>query len=174
MTFIILLAVLVLLVGTISYMLLKRLIEPVRIFGSCLIMVFVGGSILHLRETIARGGIFVGLSLFPTDSDQSARNAPNPIRDPGSEANDTFQSISKEDHIFLDEIMRNQGQDNQMPGKALPSQVENTDKTGLLGPGNERVLRAELVINTAEVRRAEPVLHKETVKRAEPVRSRQQ
>ena len=67
------------------------------------------------------------------------------------------RDIRAEDSKFLDDLVQKQNQD-----------------TGMIGSGNEPVLKAELVINTAEVKRAELVTHKETVKRAELVRSRQQ
>ena len=55
-----------------------------------------------------------------------------------------------------------------------PPKIGASASNGIIGSGNEPVLKAELVINTAEVKRAELVTHKETVKRAELVRSRQQ
>lgn len=156
---IILLTVLVLLVGVMTYMLLKRLVRPVRVVGACVLMVSLAAFIIQNRETIARPGNF---------SDQLARNVPNPTDDHGSVAYVTFQSISEEDHNFLDEILQKQNQDGRQQDKPAPTHVQN-DKAGIIGSGNEPVLKGELVINTAEVKRSDPVTHKETVKRAQLV-----
>ena len=157
---IILLTVLVLLIGAVAYMLLKRLVRPVRVVGACVLMVSLAAFIIQNRETIARQGIF---------SDKRARNVPNSTDDSGSVAYVTFQSISEEDHNFLTEILQKQNQDGQQQDKPAPTQVENVYKAGMIGSSNEPVLKGELVINTAEVKRSDPVTHKETVKRAQLV-----
>jgi hypothetical protein len=168
-----LLTVLVLLVGVAAYMLSKRLVRPVRVFGACVLMISLAAFIVQNRETIAYQGNSSSASRLPIFSDKSASYVPNPTLDAGSVAYVTLQSISKEDHKFLDEILQKQNQDGQPQGKPAPTQIRNGGKAGIIGSGNERVLRAELVVNTAEVRRTEPVTHKETVKRAELIRSRQ-
>jgi hypothetical protein len=144
---IILLTVLVLLVGVVTYLLLKPLVRTVRVIGTCVLM--------------------VSLAAWPV-------------------AYVTFQSVSKEDHYFLDEILRKQNQDSQQQGKPVFAEVQNIDKAGIIGSGNEPDLKAELVLNTAKAKRSEPATHKgtakraelvthdETVKRAELVRSRHQ
>jgi hypothetical protein len=167
-----LVTVLVLLVGVVAYILFKPLVRPVRVVGACVLMISLAAFIVQNRETVVPQGNASGAWLFPIFSDKRAPNVATPAHDPGPEAYTTFQSISKEDHNFLDEILRKQNQD----GEQLPAPIQNRNigKAGIIGASNEPVLKAELVINTAEVKRAEPVTHKETVKRAELVRSRQQ
>ena len=150
---IILLTVLVLFVGVVTYMLLKRLVRPVRVVGACVLMVSLAAFIIQI----------------PIFSDKRARNVPNSTDDSGSVAYVTFQSISEEDHNFLTEILQKQNQDGQQQDKPAPTQVENVYKAGMIGSSNEPVLKGELVINTAEVKRSDPVTHKETVKRAQLV-----
>ena len=151
---IILLTVLVLLIGAVAYMLLKRLVRPVRVVGACVLMVSLAAFIIQIRETVARQGIF---------SDKRARNVPNSTDDSGSVAYVTFQSISEEDHNFLTEILQKQNQDGQQQDKPASTQVQNVDKAGIIGSSNDPVLKGKLVINTA-VNRPEPVTHKEAAK----------
>ena len=168
------LTVLVLLVGLVTYRLSKPLVGPVRLVGACVLMISLAALIVQNREIIAHQGDSSGAWHFPIFSDERAPNVPTQTHDPGPVAYATFQSISKEDHNFLDEILQKQNQDGQQQDKPAPTQTRNMGKAGIIGSGNEPVLKAELVINTAEVKRAELVTHKETVKRAELVRSRQQ
>jgi hypothetical protein len=142
-----------------SYMLLKRLVRPARVVGACVIMVSLAAFIIQNRETIGRRAIF---------SDRRALNIPNPTNDPGSVAYIAFQSITKEDQNFLDEILQKQNQDGQQQDKPASTQVQNVDKAGIIGSSNDPVLKGKLVINTA-VNRPEPVTHKEAVKRAQLV-----
>jgi len=158
---IILLTMIVLLAGAVTYMLLKRLVRPVRVVGTCVLIVFLAAliAIVQNRETI--------------------------FHDPKGVAYVTFQNINKEDHNFLDEILKKQNRDGQQQVSPAPAQVQNIGKTGFVGSSNEPDLKAELVLNTAEVRRSESittkvtvkraqlVTHNETVKRAELVRSKQ-
>jgi len=137
--------VFVLLVGVVTYILLSRLIMPVRLVGTCVIMT-VFAVIVENLETVAPQGNSSAAGRFQFFSDERILNTPNPNDDPGLITDFAFQSVSKEDHIFLDEILE----------KRNP------------------VLKADLAVNTAQVRRAELVTHKETVRRAELVRSRQQ
>jgi hypothetical protein len=169
-----LLTLLVLLVGVVTYLLSKPLVIPVRVVGACALMISLEAFIVQNRETIAQQGNSSGAWRFPIFSDKRAPNVPTSTGDPGPAAYFTFQSISKEDRQFLDEILRKQNEDGQPQVKPLPTQNRNFGKAGMIGSGNEPALRAELVINTAEVKRAEPVTHTQTVKRAELVRSRQQ
>jgi hypothetical protein len=168
-----LLTLLVLLVGVVTYLLSKPLVISVRVVGACALMISLEAFIVQNRETIAQGNSS-GAWRFPIFSDKRAPNVPTSTDDPGPAAYFTFQSISKEDRHFLDEILRKQNEDGQPQVKPLPTQNRNFGKAGIIGSGNEPALRAELVINTAEVKRAEPVTHTQTVKRAELVRSRQQ
>jgi hypothetical protein len=168
------LTVLVLLAGVMTYMSLQRLVRPVRVVGACVLMVSLTAFIIQNRETIAHQGNSSGAPGFPIFSDKRTVNVPDPTPDPGPVAYLTFESISKEDRNFLDEILQKQNQDAQQQGKPAPAQVQHIGKSGINGAGNKPVLKAELAVNTAEVKRSEPVTHKETVKRAELVRSRQQ
>ena len=169
-----LLTVLVLLVGVVTYILFKSLVKPVRVVGACVLMISLAAFIVQSRETIVHQGNSSGAWRFPFFSDKPAPNVQTPTGDAGPEADVTFQSISKEDRNFLDEIFRKQNQDGQRQGQTAPTQNRNIGKAGIIGSVNEPVLRAELVINTAEAKRAEPVTRKETVRRAELVRLRQQ
>jgi hypothetical protein len=170
------LTVLVLLVGLVTYRLSKPLVGPVRVVGACVLMISLAALIVQNREIIADQGNSSGAWHFPIFSDKRAPNVPTQTHDPGPVAYATFQNISKEDHNFLDEILQKQNQDGQQQGKPAPTQTRNMGKAGIIGSGNEPVLKAELVINTAEVnntgevKRSEPETHKETVKRAELVR----
>src|SRR5208282_6113467 len=169
-----LLTVLVLLLGVVTYILFKPLVRPVRLIGVCVLMFSLAAFIVQNREIIAHQGNSSDAWRFPIFSDKRAPKVPTPTDGPGPVDDVTFQSISKEDHNFLDEISRKQNQDGQQQGKPAPPENRNNGETGIIGSGNEPVLKAELVINTAEVKRAELVTHKETVKRAELVRARQQ
>jgi hypothetical protein len=170
------LTVLVLLVGLVTYRLSKPLVGPVRVVGACVLMISLAALIVQNREIIAHQGNSSGAWHFPIFSDKRAPNVPTQTHDPGPVGYATFQSISKEDHNFLDEILQKQNQDGQQQDKPAPTQTRNMGKAGIIGSGNEPVLKAELVINTAEVnntgevKRSEPETHKETVKRAELVR----
>ncbi len=156
---IILLTMIVLLAGTVTYMLLKRLVRPVRVAGTCVLMGFLAAFIVIVQNRATILHDFKGVAYVP------------------------FQSINKEDHNFLDEMLKKQNRDGQQ--QVSPAQAQNIGKTGFVGSKNEPDLKAELVINTAEVRRSESitpkvtvkraqlVTHNETVKRAELVRSKQ-
>jgi hypothetical protein len=110
------------------------------------------------KQSLAQG-------IFPINWRETFRIRPMIL---GSVAYVTVQSISEEDHNFLDEILQKQNQDGRQQDKPAPTHVQN-DKAGIIGSGNEPVLKGELVINTAEVKRSDPVTHKETVKRAQLV-----
>jgi len=168
---IILFAVLVLLVGAVTYRLLHVLVTSVRVLGACVLMVSLAAFILQnqIRETIVHQGNSSGASRFPISSDKGTLNESDPIHDPRSVAYVIFQNFSREDHDFLDEILQKKSQDGSLQGKPAPTRVQKIGKAGLIGPGNEPVLKGELVINTAEAKRSEPITHKETVKRAQLV-----
>lgn len=170
-----LLTVSVLLLGVVTYILFKPLVRTVRVVGACVLTISLAAFIVQNRETIApQGNSSDAWRFFPIFSDKRAPNVATPTDDPGPADQVTFQSISKEDQNFLDEILRKQNQDDQQQGKPAPAQNRNIGKAGIMGSGNELVLRAELVINTSEAKRSESVTHKGTVKRAELVRLRQQ
>ena len=157
-----LLTVLVILVGLVTYMLLKRLVIPVRVIVACVLMVLAAAIILQTRPTIARLWDSSGDWGFPIFSDQGTLNVPSPTADPGRAANLLFQSICKEDHLFLDEILENQIAQQQ--GKPARIQVQNLGQAG-----DEPVQKTELAVNSVELKRSESVAHKETVKRAQLV-----
>ncbi len=157
---ILLLTIIVLSAGAVTYMLLKRLVRPVRVVGTCVLIVLLATfiAIVQNRETIfhhSKGAASV-----------------------------TFQTISEEDHNFLNETLQKQG--GQQQANPAPTKFQNIGRSRLAGSSNEPDLKAELVINTAEVGRSEPitpkvtvkraqlVTHNETVRRAELVRSKQQ
>ena len=179
-----LLAALILLVGIVTYMILRPLVIPVRVVGTGILMLSIAALIVHIRVLIAHQGNDSGAARFSNLSGQRAPNVANPTDDPGLEADEVFQTVSKEDHLFLEAILRDEARERQ--GQPAPAQVQNIGRAGLLDSATEPVLKAELVINTAEVRRAELVTHPETVrraqlvthnepfKRAEVVRTRQQ
>jgi len=81
----------------------------------------------------------------------------------------TFQSISEEDHNFLDEILQKLNQDGQQQVEPAPAPVQSISKAGIVGSGNEPNLKAELVINNTDVKLSEQATHNETVKRAQLV-----
>jgi hypothetical protein len=157
-----LLTVLVLLVGLVTYMLLKRLVTPVRVIAACLLMVLAATIVLQTRPTITRLWDSSGDWGFPIFSDQGTLNVPSPTADPGRAANLLFQSICKEDHLFLDEIL--ESQIAQQQGKPARIQVQNLGQAG-----DESVQKTELAVNSVELKRSESVAHKETVKRAQLV-----
>jgi hypothetical protein len=162
-----LLTVLVLLVGLVTYMLLKRLVTPVRVIAACVLMVLAAAIILQTRPTIARLWDSSGDWGFPILSDKRTLNAPSPSDDPGRAASLLFQSICKEDHLFLDEILENQIAQQQ--GKPARIQGQNFGRAGIIGSGDEPVQKTELAVNSVELKRSESVAHKETVKRAQLV-----
>jgi hypothetical protein len=168
------LTVLVLVVGLVAYGLSERLVLVARVAASCMLMILLAGIILFMQnmETIGRGwnfGMVWPLSLLSGDH---VKQVPHSL--PGSEPsfNFAFQAISREDHLFLDELLRTLNEGAQPQAKTVPDQ--NIRRTGIVGSGDESLLKAELAINSAEVKRAEAGNHKETIKRAQLVRSRHQ
>jgi hypothetical protein len=172
---ILLLTVLVPLVGLVAYLLLQALVRSVRIVLACLVAAFLAvfTFLLQSRETIAHQEKSPHTFDSPEASDQRPATALDPTLDPGHVAYVAFQSISKEDHDFLDKILEKEYQDGQAHGKPVPTRVQSIRKVGIVRSGDELVLRAELVINTAEGKRSVAVNHHETFKRPELARSRQ-
>jgi hypothetical protein len=166
---ILLLTVPVLLAGVVTYRLLSRLVQPVRVLVVCLLMVSLAAFILQSRELFALLVKSSDLLGVPTFSLQRAPGVPNPTDEPGSRAYFGFQSISQEDQNFLDEILQHQNRDDQKQGNRTRTQVQAVGEAGIIGCGNESVLKGELVINSAEGKHSEPSPHKETVKRAQLV-----
>jgi len=184
-----LLTILVLLAGTVAYALSKAFVRPVRVVGSCLLMLSLATLMIRSREIIGLLGIPPDISALPIFSGGLTPSSPNPPEETGSAADQRFQGFSKEDHLFLNEIFREHDRGGERPAIPAPAVVQGLDKPRPGGPGKARpdepAMRAELVMNTAETKRSELITHRETVKRAqlvthsetlkraEPVRSRQ-
>jgi hypothetical protein len=158
-----LLAVLVFLVGVVTYTLLRVLVRSVRVIGACAVMISLAAFMVQIRATIALQGDSSDASALTISSAKPTPGVPNPTRDVGS--NVLLESISREDHDFLEEILEKRSQDGQQQALPAPTQVQNIGKAGV-GSGNEPALKAELVMNTAEGKRSEAAARKETVKRA--------
>jgi hypothetical protein len=158
-----LLTVLVFLVGVVTYMLLKVLVRPVRVVGACTVMISLAAFMVQIRATIALQADSSDASALTISSAKPTLGVPNPTQDVGP--NVMLESISREDHDFLEEILEQRSQDGQQQALRAPTQVQNNGKAGV-GSGNEPALKAELVMNTAEGKRSEAATHKETVKRA--------
>ncbi|MBV9104984.1 MAG: hypothetical protein JO313_03075 [Verrucomicrobia bacterium] len=155
----------VLLIGIVTYSLLKRLVASVRIVAACVLMVLLETFILMIenpRRAVppASSSPTPGLAVFPA---RDALTVPNSTHNTGSAANVPLQRISKEDQSFLENILGKQNQD----GKAVPTPVRTISKAN--ASAKEPLLKAELAVNTTEPGRSEPVAHKETVRRAQLV-----
>ena len=164
------------LVGLVAFGLLERLVTPVRAAATCALMISLAGFILFVQnpETIRCPWNFSGVwhwSIFPGDR---IVNVPNPAPDSKPGLNFTLQATSKEDHIFLDELLRKLNEDAQQQAKSAPVQVQNIQRAGIVGSVDESLLKTELAINSTEVKRAELVNRKETVRRGQLVRPRRQ
>ncbi len=155
---ILLLTVLVLSVGVVTYRLFDRLVKSVRLFVVCLLMVSLAAFILQSREIFSQLMKSTGAYGFSFFSDKRASSVLNPTDDPGSEAYVRFQSISQQDQNFLDEIVQNQNTGDQKQGQER-----------IVGSEDESVLRGELVINSPGGKRSELIAHKEVVRRAQLV-----
>ena len=164
-----LLALFVLSVGAVIYRLFDRLVKPVRLFVVCLLMVSLAAFILQSREIFSQLVKSAGAFGFAIFSDKGPPSVLNPTTDPGSEAYVPSQSISQQDQKFLDDILQNQNADAQKQGQATRTDAEMVDKTEIIGPEDESVLRGELVINNAGGKRSELIAHKEAVRRAQLV-----
>jgi hypothetical protein len=168
------LTVLVLLVGLVAFGLLERLVTAARVAACCTLMVLLAVFILIVQnmETIGRHWNFAGVWRWSFLSGDRPKSVPNPTPDSEPGPNFVLQAISREDHLFLDELLRKLNEDAQPQGKSVPGQ--NIRRTAIVGSGNESLLKAELAINSAEVKRAEAGNRKETAKGAQLVRSRHQ
>src|ERR1700760_2371151 len=82
---------------------------------------------------------------------------------------DVPRLVSEEDQKFLNDLFRQQEQNNQREQilEITPRQsIASTERDA------KPVPRAELVVNTSELRRAQLVVNSRVVERAEPVRSK--
>jgi hypothetical protein len=78
------------------------------------------------------------------------------------------QPISKGDHTFLDDLFQQQNQNNQRQTNPISTPSQNVAKAEMdLNPAP----RAELIVNTSEVKRAQLVVNSRMIKRAEVVHS---
>jgi hypothetical protein len=152
---IILLAVLVLLIGVVTYTLMKAMVRPVRVVGACVLAVSLAGFMVQNRETIAQRKNFSAILRSRMLSDKRTLNAPNSTHNPGPVAYVMPQNISKEDHNFLDEILQKQNQDDQRQETLAPTPVRNIGKAGNICSSNKPVPKAELVINRKTAKRTE-------------------
>ncbi len=79
--------------------------------------------------------------------------------------------IRRQDHMFLDELMKKQNQQAVLDSNPMVA-MQNIGETGTIGSGNDPAPKAELVVNSAVVKRAELVVHSGTVKGPALVRGR--
>jgi hypothetical protein len=165
------LTVLLLLVGLVAFWLLESLVTLARVAAACILMILLAGFILFVQnmETIGHWNFAAVRPLSFLFGDHT-KNLPSPAPDSEPGLNFALQAISREDHLFLDELLRKLNEDAQPPGKSAPGQ--NIRRTGIVGSGDESLLKAELAINSAEIKRAEAGNRKETVRRAQLVRPR--
>jgi hypothetical protein len=164
-----LLALLVLSAGAVTYRLFDRLVRPVRLCVVCLLMICLATFILQSREIFSQLVKSAGAFGLATLFDKRPPGVPNPDADPGSGAYVPSQSISQQDQKFLDDTLQNQNADARKQGQGMPTDAQTVDKSQIIGPEDESVLRGELVINNAGGKRSELIAHKEAVRRAQLV-----
>ena len=129
--------------------LVKVWAKPVLIvlLGACVGLVFVTLVILHKGAVIT----------------QKANSA--------GTANFGDQAISKEDHKFLDDLFQQQDRDD---GRPMTFPAEPGQNLAKAESDSKPAPRAELIVNSSEVKRAQLVVNRPTVERAELVRPRHQ
>jgi hypothetical protein len=164
------LTVLVLVVGLVTFGLSGRLVIVARMAAACTLMMILAASILFVQNMEKIGRDFAIVRPLSFLFGDRTKNLPNPAPDSEPGLNFALQAISREDHLFLDELLRKLNEDAQPQGKSVPGQ--NIRRTGIVGSGDESLLKAELAINSAEIKRVEAGSRKETVKRAQLVRPR--
>ena len=137
--------------GVLVFILFKASTKPVLgiVLGICLCLVFVTLLLIRKGETISQRGNSVG-----TLDD---RGVP--------------RLVSDEDQKFLDNLFRQQKQDDQ---REVNLEVKPSQSIAKAESDAKPVPRAELIVNTSEVRRAQLVVNSRVVERAEPVRSKYQ
>jgi hypothetical protein len=136
---------------TVTYIFVKAAAKPVVVvvLVACLCLVLATFIIVHKGDVIAQKGNSGGTLNYC----------------------DVPSAISREDEKFLDDLLQEQNQENQQqtnPVGKLTQHVANS------GSDSKPVPRAELIINTTEVKRAQLVINSQVVKRAELVRPREQ
>jgi hypothetical protein len=134
--------------GALMYVLAKAREKPVLlvVLAACIGLAFVTLLIIHKGDVIAQRG-----------------NSASPLN-----YRDVPQSISKEDHHFLDDLFQQQ-EDNQAQTNSVAILGQNVAKSD---GDSKQVPRAELIVNTSEVKRAQLVVNSRMVERAELVRLR--
>src|ERR1700693_1678474 len=118
------LTVLLLLVGLVAFGLLERLVTAARLAATCMLMILLAGFILLVQNmgTIGRPWNFATVWRSSFLSGDRNKNVPNPAPDSEPGLTFTFQAISREDHLFLDELLRKLNEDTQPQGKPVPGQ----------------------------------------------------
>ena len=116
------------------YILVKARAKPVFVvvLGACICLAFVALIIVHKGEGIAQRGNSAGTLNYC----------------------DIPKAISKEDHKFLDDLLQQQNQANQQRTNPIAKPGQNV---GEADRDPKPVPRAELIVNTSEVKRAQLV-----------------
>ncbi len=126
-------------------------VKPVLVvnLGACICLALVTLIIAHKGDVIAQRGHSAGNLNFC----------------------DVPQAITTEDQKFLDAVFQQQNQDDQRQ----TSPVAKSGQTGAKAESDSKpVPKAELIVNTSEVKRAQLVVNSRVVERAEQVRHRGQ
>jgi hypothetical protein len=162
------LIVLAFLVGIATYRMFYTLVKSARLIMALASMAAFIAIVQNLEKI---GPIWNSAGALPIRffSNNRTRNDSNPNQRPDPVTDTAFQSIIREDQIFLNEFTQAQSQTGQSPGTPTPLQVASLGRDGLGRVGDESRLKAELNINALPVKRAVLVPHKETVKRAQLV-----
>jgi len=102
------LTVLLLLVGLVAFGLLERLVTVARVAATCMLMILLAGFMLLVQnmETIGHHWNFATVWPLSFLSGDRTKNVPNPAPDSEPGLTLALQAISREDHLFLDELLR--------------------------------------------------------------------
>ena len=137
--------------GVLVRILFKACAKPVLgiVLGICLCLAFVTLLFIHKGKAISQRGNSVG----------TLNNS------------DVPRLISEEDQKFLNDLFRQRDQNAQRE-----ENLESKPGQNVAGTESDAkpVPRAELVVNTSEVRRAQLVVNRRVVERAELIRSKYQ
>jgi hypothetical protein len=157
-----------LLVGLAIYRAFYTLVQSVRLVMA---LASMAGFIVIVQNLETIGQTWNAASALPARffSTNRTRNVLNPDERPDPVTDVAFQSIIRQDQIFLNEFTQAQIQTGQSPGTQTPPQVPGLGRDGIVRAGDESNLNTELAINALRVKRAVLVPHKETVKRAQLV-----
>lgn len=135
--------------GVLVCILFKACAKPVLVIvlGICLCLAVVTLLFIHKGEAISQRGNSVGI------------------------LNNVPRLISEEDQKFLNDLFRQQDQNARREENLESKPGQNVGGTE---SDAKPVPRAELVVNTSEVRRAQLVVNRRVVERAELIRSKYQ